>query len=239
MVSASHNDNDSEEVREAALRIVIADDHPLYRDALELVVGDIFPAAGIITCASQDDVLGVIRQDDGADLVLLDLKLPGAMGFTCLTLIHDLNPITPVVIVSAIEDPATMREAIEHGASGYLPKSSDRKTMRHALQLVMAGSVFLPVSAVSSNWLRRPAQPQKESADGEQTSLTARQRIVLKLMAEGKSNKEIANELSITEITVKAHVSAILRKLGVSNRVQAAMLAKDVLLPGNESGVID
>lgn len=238
-MSNTNNDNIRAGVEDAPLTIVIADDHPLYRDALELVVTDIFTAARIVTCASQEEVLGVLRQEDGADLILLDLKLPGAMGFTCLTLIHDLSPITPVVIVSAIEDPATMREAIEHGASGYLPKSSDRQTMRHALQLVMAGSVFLPVTAISSNWLRRPAPPQRDNGEAEHTTLTSRQQVVLKLMAEGKSNKEIANELSITEITVKAHVSAILRKLGVSNRVQAAMLAKDVLLPGECSGVND
>ena len=88
----------------------------------------------------------------------------------------------------------------------------------------------MPASAVSSKWLRQPAADQVESSAREQSQLTERQRIVLQLMAEGKSNKEIANDLSITEITVKAHVSAILRKLGVNNRVQAAMMAKDVLL---------
>jgi len=213
----------------AALRILIADDHPLYRDALELVVNDVYPTATIVSCASQAEVLDVVRNDDSFDLILLDLKLPDATGFTCLTLIRNRTSVTPIVIVSGVEDPRTMREAIEYGATGYLPKSSTRTTMRNALQLVMSGGVFMPASAVSSSWLRCSAPRQTKSSDSEHSSLTERQQTVLELMAEGKSNKAIANELSITEITVKAHVSAILRKLGVSNRVQAAMLAKDVL----------
>ncbi len=215
---------------EAPLRILIADDHPLYRDALEHVVSDIYPGAAIVSCASQDEVLAVVEGDDSFDLILLDLKLPGATGFTCLSLIRERTPVTPVVIVSATEDARTTREAMELGATGYLAKSSTKLTMRNALQLVMSGGVFMPAAAVSGNWLRRRASPrQVQDKDPGHASLTERQRTVLELMADGKSNKEIANDLLITEITVKAHVSAILRKLGVNNRVQAAMLAKDVL----------
>lgn len=216
---------------EAPLRILIADDHPLYRDALEHVVSDIYPGAAIVSCASQDEVLAVVEGDDSFDLILLDLKLPGATGFTCLSLIRERTPVTPVVIVSALEDARTTREAMEFGATGYLAKSSTKSTMHNALQLVMSGGVFMPAAAVSGNWLRRRASPRQvaQDEDARRPSLTERQRTVLELMADGKSNKEIANDLLITEITVKAHVSAILRKLGVNNRVQAAMLAKDVL----------
>lgn len=213
----------------AVLRILIADDHPLYRYALEQVVSENYPAATIVSCASQDEVLAVVRDDDSFDLILLDLKLPGATGFTCLSLVRKRTPVTPVVIVSAVEDANTMREAMEFGATGYLPKSSTRATMRSAVQLVMSGGVFMPASAVSGNWLRRRSGTRQGSEEARHSSLTERQRVVLALMADGKSNKEIANDLAITEITVKAHVSAILRKLGVSNRVQAAILAKDVL----------
>jgi DNA-binding NarL/FixJ family response regulator len=213
------------------MRILIADDHPLYRDALELVVNDIYPGADIISCASQDEVLAVVEGDDSFDLILLDLRLPGATGFTCLSLIRKRTPVTPVVIVSALEDARTTREAMEFGATGYLAKSSTKSTMRNALQLVMSGGVFMPAAAVSGNWLRRRSSArQVQDKDPGHSSLTERQQTVLELMADGKSNKEIANDLLITEITVKAHVSAILRKLGVSNRVQAAMLAKDVLV---------
>ena len=211
------------------LRILIVDDHPLYRDALQNVIQEIYPSAIILCCAAQKDVLDVVQDDDSVDLILLDLKLPDATGFTCLTQIQERTRITPVVIVSAIEDTQTMREAIEHGARGYLPKSSSRNAMRNALQLVMSGSVFMPASAVSSNWLRGVSSGRAKSNKAEHSGLTERQQVVLGLIAEGVSNKGIANELSITEITVKAHVSAILRKLGVSNRVQAALLAKDVL----------
>ena len=224
---------DSESGNEAVLRILIADDHPLYRYALEQVVSDIFPAAAIVGSATQDEVLASVTGDDSFDLILLDLKLPGANGFTCLSQIRMRTPVTPVVIVSAVEDAGTMREAMELGATGYLPKSSTSKTMRHALQLVMSGGVFMPASAVSTNWLRQASAAGKER-ETRNTALTERQQIVLELMANGKSNKEIANDLLITEITVKAHVSAILRKLGVNNRVQAAMLAKDVLARGRQ-----
>ena len=224
MNAINHDSNN-----DTALRILIADDHPLYRDALELVVNDVYPSATIVSCASQAEVLDVVKSDDSFDLILLDLKLPDATDLTCLTLIRNRTSVTPIVIVSAVEDSSTMREAIEYGATGYLPKSSTRATMRNALQLVMSGGVFLPASAVSSSWLRRSVPQHAKSSDTEHSSLTERQQTVLELMAEGKSNKAIANELSITEITVKAHVSAILRKLGVANRVQAAMLAKDVL----------
>jgi len=215
------------------MRILIADDHPLYRDALKLVVNDVYPAADVVCCASQQEVLGHVQGDDSFDLVLLDLKLPGATGFTCLSLLRKRSSVTPIVIVSAVEDPNTVREAIEHGATGYLPKSSARATMCSALQLVMSGGVFVPASAVSSDWLRRPTAGQAKSSNRDHASLTERQLIVLELMAAGKSNKEIASDLSITEITVKAHVSAILRKLEVNNRVQAAILAKDILAPND------
>lgn len=215
---------------ETVMRVLIADDHPLYRDALEHVVSDIYPGADITSCASQDEVLAVVEGDDSFDLILLDLKLPGATGFTCLSLVRQRTPVTPVVIVSAVEDAKTTREAMEFGATGYLAKSSTKATMRNALQLVMSGGLFMPAAAVSGNWLRRRSSPrQGQNQDPGHAALTERQQTVLELMADGKSNKEIANDLSITEITVKAHVSAILRKLGVSNRVQAAMLAKDIL----------
>ena len=146
---------DGDRGSEIALRILIADDHPLYRLALEQVVSENYPLASIVGCASQDEVLAVVQGDDSFDLILLDLKLPGATGLTCLSLIRKRTTVTPVVIVSAIEDAATMREAMESGATGYLPKSSSKATMRSALQLVMSGGVFMPASAVAGDWLRR------------------------------------------------------------------------------------
>ena len=214
--STSLNATDHDRNNDAALRILIADDHPLYRDALELVVNDVYPSATINSCDSQSEVLNAVQGDDSFDLILLDLKLPDAKGFSCLTLVRDRTSVTPIVIVSGVEDSTTMREAIELGATGYLPKSSSRTTMRNALQLVMTGGVFMPASAVSSSWLRSSTPRHQKNSDTEHSSLTQRQQTVLEIMAEGKSNKAIANELSITEITVKAHVSAILRKLAIT-----------------------
>ncbi len=203
-------------------RILIADDHPLYRDALQLVVSQVFTGATIAEACSQNQVLQLVTGDNCYDLILLDLKLPGASGYTCLIQLRQLAPDTPIVIISAVETPETIRQAFEYGASGYLPKSSSKEIMTNALNLVVAGGVFMPATAIGTG-------PRLGEGESGRKGLTHRQLTVLKLMSEGKANKEIAHDLSISEITVKAHVSAILKKLGANNRVQAAMMAEKVL----------
>jgi DNA-binding NarL/FixJ family response regulator len=200
--------------------VLIADDHPLYCDALRAVVSQALPGSEIRDSQSQDDVLRAMRGHD-FDLVLLDLNLPGASGLSCLHALRKLAPTTPIVVVSAIGDPRVMQETVVAGASAFIPKSAPSKVLIHALQVIIAGGTYLPTEVVAA--LRQTDSP---ASNGE---LTGRQRRVLELLATGLSNKGIAREMKISEITVKAHVSAILRKLGVTNRVQAGIEARKLL----------
>lgn len=206
-------------------RVLIADDHPLYRDALGNVVTGAFADVECEGCADVASALAALASRR-FDLVLLDLALPDASGFGGLQRIRGAHPMVPVVICSAHDDPATVREAFREGASGYLPKSSGASLTRHALEIVRGGGTYVPSEAIRE---APPGAPPVQAGvtpnPGEQ--LTPRQLRVLELMERGLPNKAIGRELGIGEITVKAHVSAILRKLGVDNRVQAVLAAKE------------
>ena len=212
----------------AAKRVLIADDHPLYRDALRAIVPQAFPDAELVEAACQQDVLAEVTSDAAFDLIVLDLNLPGVVGLSLLTKVRERAPLTPLLIVSAVDDPNVMSDVIRAGATGYMPKSAQRQMLLHAIQVVLGGGTYLPIEGMLALRAAPPAAAQ--SADvSKRNNLTARQRVVLTLLAQGKSNKRIAGELEISEITVKAHVSSILKKLGVSNRVQAALEARKAL----------
>ena len=201
-----------------AKRVLIADDHPLYRDALRAIVPQAFPGARVSEAGSQSEVCTLVTSDGAFDLIVLDLNLPGAAGLSCLKQVRASAPLTPIIVVSAIDDPHTMSEVVLAGAAGYVPKAAPRQVLIDALRAIMGGGTYLPAAAVVA--LRR-VQASRESAGrpGGSGELTSRQKRVLKLLAAGLSNKRIARELEISEITVKAHVSLILKKLGVANRV--------------------
>ena len=209
----------------AAKRVLIADDHPLYRDALRAIVPQAFPGACVSEAGSQSEVCALVTSDGPFDLIVLDLNLPGAAGLSCLKQARASAPLTPIIVVSATDDPHTMSEVVLAGAAGYVPKAAPRQVLIDALRAIMGGGTYLPAAAVAA--LRR-AQAGGQSAARPRPSdeLTSRQKRVLKLLAAGLSNKRIARELEISEITVKAHVSLILKKLRVANRVQAAIEAR-------------
>jgi DNA-binding NarL/FixJ family response regulator len=205
-----------------APRVLIADDHPLYCDALRAVVPQACPGADISTAASQEEVLEAMKSPRAFDLVLLDLNLPGAAGLSCLHALRKLVPATPIVVVSAVGDPKVMQDTIMSGASAFIPKSAPSQVLINALKVIAAGGTYMPADVLAA--LR--------GADGNPAGeLTLRQRRVLELLSTGLSNKRIARELEISEITVKAHVSAIFRKLGVTNRTQAGLEARRLLDP--------
>lgn len=208
-----------------AKRVLIADDHPLYRDALRAILPRACSATEVVDAACQQDVTTRVTSDTDFDLIVLDLNLPGASGLSCLRHVRGAAPLTPVIVVSGNDDPETMGEVVLAGATGYVPKSSPSDVLIGAIRLVMAGGTYLPAAAAMTLRRSRPpaAAPSGPAAD---ESLTSRQMHVLRLLARGLSNKQIARELEISEITVKAHVSLILRKLGVSNRTQAAIEAR-------------
>src|SRR3982074_1740045 len=202
-------------------RVLIADDHPLYCDALRGVVPQACPGADIGEAASQEEVLAAVAAGRGFDLVLLDLNLPGATGLSCLHALRRIAPTTPIVVVSAVGDPKVMQDAIMSGASAFIPKSAPSQVLINALRVIIAGGTYMPTGIVA-------ALRNADSTPGH-CELTLRQRRGLELLSTGLSNKRIARELDISEITVKAHVSAIFRKLGVTNRTQAGLEARRVL----------
>lgn len=205
----------------APLRVLIADDHPLYCDALRAVVPQACPGADIREATSQEEVLAAVAGAASFDLVLLDLNLPGATGLSCLHALRRLASTTPIVVVSAVGDPKVMQDAIMGGASAFIPKSAPSQVLINALKVILAGGTYMPTGIVA-------ALRTADNAPGH-SELTLRQRRVLELLATGLSNKRIARELEISEITVKAHVSAIFRKLGVTNRMQAGLEARRLL----------
>lgn len=227
-------DTDNEQVdtfMEPAYKILIADDHPLFREAITSVISSGFEGSEIIETDDLDSALEVTRENDDLDLILLDLNMPGMHGLNGLITLRNEAPTIPVVIVSAEEDKQVVLQAITYGAVGFITKSSPRDQMTDAIQQILNGNVYLPSDIIRTgkeSSSRRNRSDENPISPELLNSLTRRQLLVLERMSKGESNKQIAYNLNIAETTVKAHVSAILRKLGVHNRVQAILSASDV-----------
>jgi DNA-binding NarL/FixJ family response regulator len=208
-------------------RILVADDHPLYRNALGNVVAEAFDDVEVVEC---EDIASALQYLANAaiDLVLLDLSMPDADGLDGVARLRAAAPATPIIVCSAQDDPDLVRDCFKLGVSGYLPKSSGTGVTSHALQLVRGGGVYVPYEALAERVVAGEDKAAQEDFDDSGAGdLTPRQRNVLSLLERGMSNKAIARELGIGEITVKAHVSAILRKLGVENRLQAIIAVRE------------
>ncbi|WP_313088217.1 response regulator transcription factor [Pseudomonas sp.] len=211
-------------------KILIADDHPLFREAIQNVIRDGFPGSEILETADLDSALAITLEHDDLDLVLLDLNMPGMHGLNGLINLRNEAPTVPVVIVSAEQDKQIVLQAITYGACGFITKSSPRAQMTDAIEQILNGNVYLPSDIIrSQKSTTRRAQHNDQSIPPELLqALTRKQLLVLERMTKGESNKQIAYNLDIAETTVKAHVSAILRKLNVHNRVQAILSAGDI-----------
>lgn len=206
-------------------RLLVADDHPLFREAISGVIAAGLEASEVLEAASLAEALRLAATHEALDLVLLDLGLPDADGLSGLARLREAAPELAVVIVSAEQQRATVLEALELGAVGYIPKSTPREALIDALRQVLDGQVYLPPTIMRTP--PAPAPSPAPLAENPLTALTDKQREVLAHMVQGESNKMIAYRLAIAETTVKTHVSAILRKLRVSSRVQAILLASD------------
>jgi DNA-binding NarL/FixJ family response regulator len=211
-------------VEQIANEIVIADDHPLVRGALRQAVAGAIPEATIKETADLDQLSRQLEINPETDLVLLDLSMPGMRGFSGLFYLRAQYPNVPIVIVSANEDRAVMRRCIEIGAAGFIPKTTEMDVMRQAIRAILAGATWVPCD------LELSATNDKATGDIVRRlgSLTPQQMRVLMMVSEGLLNKQIAYELSVSEATVKAHVSAILQKLGVESRTQAVIAAAKI-----------
>lgn len=202
--------------------VLIADDHPLFREAVRDVVGRLFSQAGwafdCLEATSMQEALSLVDRAQEIDLILLDLFMPGTRDLSGLIALRARVPSTPVVVVSSFSDAETVQRAMTCGAAGFIPKSASTEQMVEALRTVLAGGVYVP----PGEGHEPPAARRHAADDADQPGhMTPRQLAVLAKLAEGKSNKQIARELAISDLTVKAHVTAILRCLGVATRAQA------------------
>ncbi len=198
---------------------IVADDHPLFRNALRQTLESHFPGARMSEAGTLDEVVAAIEAADEPDLVLFDLAMPGARGFSGLMYLRAQYPSVPVCVVSASEDVGTIRRSMALGAAGFVPKSSPPAAIRGAIDIILDGGVWTPPGLDLDGW------GGEEAVANRLRSLTPQQLRVLMMMGEGLLNKQIAYELSVSEATVKAHVSAVLQKLGVENRTKAVLAA--------------
>ncbi|TBU94735.1 response regulator transcription factor ErdR [Phytopseudomonas dryadis] len=208
-----------------AYEILIADDHPLFRSALQqaLTLG-LGAGVNLVEAASIAELESRLGEKTDWDLVLLDLNMPGAYGFSGLVLLRGQYPQIPVVMISAQEESAVVARSREFGASGFIPKSSSLEVIQQAVRQVLDGDVWWPQQTEEA----ASVSAEAKAASAGLASLTPQQFRVLTMVCEGLLNKQIAYELSVSEATVKAHVTAIFRKLGVRTRTQAALLLQQL-----------
>jgi DNA-binding NarL/FixJ family response regulator len=207
-------------------RLVIADDHPLFRGALRESVVGLIENAEIAEAGTFDQVAKLLDEDAEVDLILLDLTMPGVRGFSGLMFLRAQYPSVPVVVVSANDEPSVIRRCMDFGASGFIPKTLGIEQMREAIKRVLGGGVWTPPDVDLSGG----ADANSSVLMARLATLTPQQVRVLMMLSEGMLNKQIAYELSVSEATVKAHVSAILQKLGVDSRTQAVIAASKIEL---------
>jgi len=208
----------------ASTHLIIADDHPLFRNALRQAVVGVIPTAKIDEAGSFEELTALLEQDAEVDLILLDLTMPGISGFSGLIYLRAQYPAIPVVIVSASDDVGTISRSVDFGASGFIPKRFGVDTLRDAIPKIMDGDVWIPPDVDLSS----VADPEMTRLRDRLLTLTPQQVRVLMMLSQGLLNKQIAYELGVSEATIKAHVSAILQKLGVESRTQAVIAAAKI-----------
>jgi len=205
-------------------RLMIADDHPLFRGALREAVAGLVDRADIAEAGTFEEMSKLLDESGEVDLILLDLSMPGVRGFSGLMFLRAQYPSVPVLVVSANDDPSVIRRCMDFGASGFMPKTLGIEQMRDAIKRVLGGGVWTPPDVD----LTGGADAESAALMARLSSLTPQQVRVLMMLSEGMLNKQIAYELSVSEATVKAHVSAILQKLGVDSRTQAVIAAAKI-----------
>jgi DNA-binding NarL/FixJ family response regulator len=204
------------------MRILLADDHDLIRDTIEEFLKRLDQDLHVLHAATLPQALDLIRKADALDLVLLDLKMPGMNGLAGMKSVQAARAGVPIVILSGETNPDIIRNALQAGAAGFLPKTMRGTAMLSALRLILAGERYVPDILVGG-------QPASEAAGAgpAPTSLTPREREVMGLLVQGLSNKEIGHRLGIEVVTVALHLRSIYRKLGVTSRTQAVRMAME------------
>lgn len=208
------------------MKFLVVDDHALIRDAMSQVLASLRPGADVLEAADARQALELLVLHPDIDLLLLDLHLPDRDGLDLLDEVNDRFPTVPAVMLSGAQDAETMRRALARGAQGYIPKTEPRKVLATALELVLAGGVYVPVAALAAPAAVQPPLPAVHAPTPESLGLTARQLDVLALVMQGLNNKLICRALGLAEPTVKNHVSALLKALDASNRTEAVLTVK-------------
>ena len=210
-------------------RFQVADDHPLFRNALLEVIRQHYPDAEIGESRDLDGTIGDLEDNQEIDLLLLDLHMPGSQDLFGLITVREKFPGVPVAIISADEDVDTISRAMGHGASGYIPKSCSPQLIHQAIHSILDGNKWVP-DDVRKNL--KPVTSEEKDLAAKIATLTPQQYRVLCYLREGWLNKQIGYELGVTEATIKAHITAVFRKLGASNRTQAVIMLSKMSLQG-------
>jgi len=207
--------------------ILIADDHPLFREALKLAISQALVGARTLEADTVDSLIATLNAHPDVDLLLLDLGMPGAHGFSALVQARAHYPSVPVVVISGREDQDIAQRTLLHGASAFIAKSASVPTIIDALQTILRGDVWKPPVQISQG---ARVHPDEADAARRVASLTPQQFRVLSMLCSGQSNKRIALQIEVSEATVKAHMTAILEKMGAENRTQAVLIAQRLAL---------
>ena len=202
-------------------KIIIADDHPMFRNALRQSMGLDHEKCLIIEVESSDSLRVQLREHHDADLLILDLNMPGVDGFSALAYVQKKYPDLPIIMISANDKPETIMHAMHFGALGFVSKSADITEIRKGLSCVLQGNTYFPYEFNENKFLKQDQSLTEVTQ--QMADLTPQQHKVLTMIKQGLLNKQIAYDLNISEATVKAHVTAIMRKLEVNNRTQAVM----------------
>jgi DNA-binding NarL/FixJ family response regulator len=214
------------------MKILIVDDHALIRDALQGVLKKLQRGAIVLEASDSQRAMDIIASNADINLILLDLTLPDRDGLSVLAELRERYPAISVVVLSALQDRANVQKVLDLGAAGFIPKSARREVMLSALQLVFAGSVYIPPEILAPEGFAEAAPDQqrenRQIVSLSDLKLSERQQDVLALMMQGKSNKVICRALNLAEPTVKNHVTAILRALKVSNRTEAVIAVTEL-----------
>lgn len=218
------------------MKVLILDDHALIRDALARVLVDLVPGVTVFQAGEPRAALALVESEPGLDLVLLDLALPAMNGMQVLRTLRERHPAVAVVVVSANADRDNVRQVIDQGVSGFIPKSSSNEVLKNALRLVLGGGVYLPPEVLGLGAAPVVGMPSGQTMPAD-IGLTQGQAKILARMMNGESNKVICRELSLAESTVKNQITLILKALNVSSRTQAVLAVSKLGLVLPESGV--
>jgi DNA-binding NarL/FixJ family response regulator len=222
------------------MKTLLVDTHALYREGLALLITQSFPELELLQAGDIAEALAQLERHPDLDLLLLDLDLPDAEGTRGLLEIRDRAPEVAIVVLSGDTPPGAALDAIEAGAAGFIPKTSPAGVMREALRRVLDGGVYLPPPLLAPRAAAGDNEAEAAPATADAlTGLTPRQRDVLRLLIEGKTNKLICRELELAESTVKTHLASIFRRLGATSRTQAVVAAARMGLllgPGLSAG---